>query len=76
MFISATGSASLPPRTRKPRTPSEKSPVRPFELPPRKPVTNMPSPTAAISAAGSTSPAFQSRLDAFPEVGAVPSFRP
>jgi len=75
-FISATGPATCPPRTWKPRTPREKSPVVPFEFPPRNPVTSSPSPRAASSSAGERGPSAQARFEARAVVGAMPSFRP
>src|SRR5262245_31706992 len=51
MFISAIGSAIWPPRTMKPCTPKEKSPVDALVLPPRKLVTRTPSFMSRSSAA-------------------------
>ena len=48
----------------------------PFELPPRKPVTRMPSPTSFRIAACGLGPSVQERLLIPPEVGAISSFFP
>ena len=71
MFISLTGSAILPSRTRKPCTPKEKSPVVLFELPPMNPVTRIASPTSARSCARDFGPSVHRRLERPLVVGAI-----
>ena len=75
-FISATGSAISPFRTRKPTTPTEKSPVPLFELPPMKLVMRSASFASASSSFCDFEPSYHERFDVEPLVGSIFSFRP